>query len=236
MLKQRYRHIAKLLAILTIAGVLTGCSTSKQAGGVKKSGFLGDYSKLRKGKEGQAQLVDIDRNVNWQSYNKIILKPVAYLGSKRTGDKTSFEDKKRLVNNFWVLLNQKLSPNYKLVRKAEPGTILIEVAITDVDRSEPILDKITTVIPQSLVLTSLKGYVIGKPGFVGEASVEAKFTDAQSGKLLAAGVDRRVGGKRLRKGMSSWDDVNQIMKYWSEQAAYRLCTLRQGRSCIKPKV
>ena len=60
-----------------------------------------------------------------------------------------------------------------MVRKSEPGEILIEVAITDVDRSEPILDKITTVIPQSLVLASLKGYITGKPGFVGEASVEA---------------------------------------------------------------
>ena len=80
--------------------MLTGRSTSKQAGGVKQSGLLGDYSKLRKGKEGQAQLVRIDHKVNWQSYNKVILKPVAYLGSKRTADKTSFEDKKRLVNNF----------------------------------------------------------------------------------------------------------------------------------------
>ena len=121
-----------------------------------------------------------------------------------------------------------------MVLRPEPGTIRIEVAITDVDRSEPVLDKMTTVIPQSLALTSLKGYITGKPGFVGEASVEAKFTDAQTGRLLAAGVDRRVGGKRLRKEMSSWEDVNQIMRYWSRQAAYRLCVLRKGTNCRQP--
>ncbi len=229
-----WNQLARTIAVVALAGLLSACAATKPAGDVRKSGFLGDYSMLRKGKEGQAQLVYITESANWSGYRNIILEPVAYLGSRRTGDRTSFEDKKTLVNNFWLYLNQQLSTDYRMVLRPEPGTIRIEVAITDVDRSEPVLDKITTIIPQSLALTSLKGYITGKPGFVGEASVEAKFTDAQTGRLLAAGVDRRVGGKRLRKEMRSWEDVNQIMRYWSRQAAYRLCVLRKGTNCRQP--
>ena len=75
----------------------------------------------------------------------------------------------------------------------------------------------------------------GKPGFVGEASIEAKLTDAETGELLAAGVDRRSGGKRLKKGFGTWDDVNAIMRFWAKQAAYRLCLLRKDTNCVKPK-
>ncbi len=199
MLVMRYQS-ARTIAVVALAGLLLACAASKPAGEVRKSGFLGDYSMLRKGKEGQAQLVYINESANWSGFRNIILEPVAYMGSRRTGDRTSFEDKKRLVNNFWLYLNQKLSPDYRMVRRPEPGTIRIEVAITDVDRSEPVLDKITTVIPQSLALTSLKGYITGKPGFVGEASVEAKFTDAQTRELLAAGLRVQLFGRLLQQG------------------------------------
>ena len=43
----------------------------------------------------------------------------------------------------------------------------------------------------------LKNVATGKPAFTGEAVIEAKVTDAQTGEVLRAAVDRRVGTKKL---------------------------------------
>jgi len=54
---------ARTIAVVALAGLLSACAATKPAGDVRKSGFLGDYSMLRKGKEGQAQLTQNDHEL-----------------------------------------------------------------------------------------------------------------------------------------------------------------------------
>ena len=42
------------LVVLALAGLLAGCAAGSQARSVQESGFLGDYSMLREGKDGEA--------------------------------------------------------------------------------------------------------------------------------------------------------------------------------------
>ena len=75
-----------------------------------------------------------------------------------------------------------------------------------------------------------------KPAFVGAAQIELKITAAQTGKVVAAAVDRRVGGKTVGKGFDSWADVKHAFDWWAELAAYRLCVTTGGANCPeKPK-
>jgi len=63
-----------------------------------------------------------------------------------------------------------------------------------------------------------------------------KIKNAQTGELLAAGVDRRVGGKTLHaKSFDSWGDVEAIFAFWVDRFAYRLCKARQDTNCIPPQ-
>lgn len=75
----------------------------------------------------------------------------------------------------------------------------------------------------------------GKPNFVGSAVVQFKATDAKTGKVLAAGVDRRVGGKALDKGFDKWADVINIMDHWGELMKLRLCKMKGRANCQAPK-
>ena len=43
--------------------------------------------------------------------------------------------------------------------------------------------------------------------------------------MLAAAIDRRVGGKTLSKGIDNWADVKNAMDFWALQADYRACTV-----------
>ncbi len=59
--------------------------------------------------------------------------------------------------------------------------------------------------------------------------------DSESGALLAAGADRRVGGNQFgRATFTNWGDVKNILTYWSDLTVYRLCVDRAGPDCVKP--
>ncbi len=217
------------ILLCTVMAFLAGCGETKKGKGVRASGFLGDYSVLRKGGKGEAEFIYKNPTVNWARYRSIELDPVTYWrDSKR---RYSQADISALANAFYRLLHKKLSADYAIVKAPTYGAMRLSVAITDVDKGEPVLDKISTVMPVGIVLNALKT----KPTFVGEASIEAKITDSITGELLLAVMDRRFGGKKLGKNMHDWQDVAAILEFYSSQAVYRLCTLRAGRNCREPK-
>ena len=67
-------HMRSGLAVVLAAGIvaLSGCPTTRQTRSVEKSGFLGDYSQLREGGMGEAQLVYIKSGVPWSRYTKAL--------------------------------------------------------------------------------------------------------------------------------------------------------------------
>ena len=112
----------------------------------------------------------------------------------------------------------------------------VALAITEAEASSPTADVVTSIIPQTRILTGIKGYAVGgKPGFVGTAGLEAKITDAQIGKILAIAVDRRGGTKDLSGMTNDWNDVEQAYIYWAAGLRWRLCMLRGGSNCVEPE-
>jgi hypothetical protein len=83
----------------------------QQARTVEKSGFLGDYSMLSRGGEGEALLFYENPEANWPSYNKIFLAPVAYYGGRETYPKGfTRADLQKLVNRFYYILVSAVVP------------------------------------------------------------------------------------------------------------------------------
>ena len=74
----------------------------------------------------------------------------------------------------------------------------------------------------------------GPPNISIELVPASSITDAQSGTLLLAAVDRRGGGKYLWKGINKWKDVEEAYEYWAQGLQWRLCDLRGGKDCKKP--
>jgi len=59
-------------------------SPSSANGTPPTSGFLGDYSQLKPGNAGQAQLVYINPDAKWSDYSKVILEPVELWGDAKS--------------------------------------------------------------------------------------------------------------------------------------------------------
>ena len=228
------------VVLLSALALLIGCATSqsKQARTVEKSGFLGDYSMLSPGGEGEALLFYENPEANWPSYNKIFLAPVAYYGGRDTYPKGfTRADLQKLVNRFYYILYNDLAEDYQMVDEPAPHTLRIQVALTSVGESSQTADSVSAVAPVIVnPIRNFAGSLSGETIFAGQASIEAKITDGLTGKLLYAAVDRRVG-QRSTSGSSTrrTADVEEIMWYWGDLARYRLCTLRGGEECIRPE-
>jgi len=225
------------LTFLLVIVMLSGCTASQQAGGVKTRGFLGDYSKLKPGGSDEAALIYRNPNVDWRPYDKFMIDPVKIwdMGNESLKDVPQ-RDRDRLALMLKVRVIEALkNEGLSRVKEPGPGVMRIRSAITEAQQSKPILDSITTVIPHAQLLSGAKRLTFGTNSFVGSASVEAEVTDSQTGKVLVAGVDRRAGGKTLEGVRNSWDDVERSFTFWADRFAYRLCMAKGKKYCVPPE-
>lgn len=223
------------MIVLILFFFIQGCAATQQRRDVEKSGFLGDYSMLHKGEGDEALLVYVNPDVHWRSYDKVMIDHVTIWKSPGTTD-VKPEDLQKLADFLYAQVQDALGKDYTIVTQPGPGVIRAAFAITEAESSNAAMDTITSLIPQTRLLTGAKGLVVGgKPGFVGSAALEGKFTDAQTGQLLAAGVDRRGGTKDLSGMTNEWNDVEKAYTYWAGKVRWRLCNLRGGDNCQKPE-
>lgn len=229
-----------LVGMLGVVLWVGGCAeTYHVKGDVEQTGFLRDvYPLMKPGKEGEANLIYRNPDARWKTYNKIMLEPVTvWLGKDAVAKDTGVippDDVRDLANMFYQKLSDQLSKDYTLVHESGPDVMRISSALTDVENGMPVLDAVSTLHPVSHILSEGKKLATGTHGFVGGASVEFRLADSQTGKLLAAGIDRRAGGKTLTKGFGYWADVENIMDYWAAKLRWRLCTQRKGTDCQSP--
>lgn len=230
-------RIVLWIGVLAFAVTLTGCASTYQAE-PKQSGFLGDYSLLKKGGEGEAALVyrkyDNDRT-KWRSYSQILLEPVQIWKGEKT--ELNPEDAEYLAKIVWSRLDEELRKDYKMTSSPGVGVLRIQTAVTEAGTNMPVLDLVTTLYPGTRLISEGKRWASGTESFVGAASVEVKVTDSQSGELLGAAVDRRGGGKYVTKGFQKWTDVEEAFTYWAKQLRWRLCLERGVPGCdlMKPE-
>ena len=233
--QSRYASIVGFMTVMLMAG---GCAQTSRAPDIADSGFLGaDYALLKPGKPDQAQLVYLRPGVEWSRYRKILLDPVTgWKGKESAGRGISAHDEQMLVNYFYSVIHGALEKEgFTLVTSPGPDTLRGRVAITKAQESDVALNVISTVIPALHALSSLEKAATGKPSFVGEAQIEVKATDAATGELLAAGIDHRVGGKALDASiMTSWGDVENMMRLWANHGAHNLCRMQKRANCIAP--
>jgi Protein of unknown function (DUF3313) len=218
-----------LVTVVALVGLVTigGCATTRQTRSVEKSGFLGDYSQLREGGSGQAQLVYIKPGVRWAAYDKIVIEPVT-LWTEEAVANVPPEDQQLLADYMDASLRNELQKDYKIVDRPEPGALILRAAITDTKGARMVANTVSKVIPQLRLLTTVGGLAADTQVLVGRAGVEAELLDGVTYERVGAAVDRRAGTKALRGGISTWADVQNAFDYWSERLRARLEELRKS--------
>ena len=211
--------------------LVAACTTTQQAKVSQsdiKCGFLGPVcSQLTPGAEGQVAWRYVNPAAKWSQYTKIMIEPVTFWGDQAS--KVSLADQHRFVNFFHVALEQELSKQFQIADQEGPDVMELHVALIDVAAATPVLRTITMVIPQARLLATIKRGVTDSYPFVGGAQAEYRLTDSTTGEVLAAGVDRRIGGGNISTAAQwQWGDAENVIKQWSELASNRIYAYTSG--------
>jgi hypothetical protein len=218
-----------------MAALLGGCAGSYQGREVDiKQATLFDANILQEGKEGQSLYRYVNPKADIKQYSKIYVDKVLVRKDGQL-DAEELQNYQNLTYNAYVYLNQELAKDYTMVLTPEPGAMRIQMAIIDADSSKPVRNTLSTFVPVGMVLSLVKYSATGKQSGVGEISVEMLITDATTGELLGAALDRRIGGKEVSKLWSSWANANAALEYWAQQLRFVFCDMRGGGvTCVKP--
>jgi len=216
---------ARLLTGMAAAGLLLGltaCRTTHEVrGDMEESGFLKDYSQLHESKGDAAKMIYIDTLANWSKYDKIYIEPIELWKADDPETKLGKLDKEQqqmLVDYFYTALSNSLSKNFEIVNQAGPGVLVIRGAITEAKKCRPVSNLVSTVMPIGMALSLVKRGIFGTGMGVGECQVEAELLDGATGRVVAAGMDRRAGTKALRtKFDGTFGDVKLAMDFWAER-------------------
>ncbi|QSA97851.1 DUF3313 domain-containing protein [Methylococcus sp. EFPC2] len=211
--------------------LLSGCTTVQKAP-VKQvelnCGLIGKYcGMLTTGTDEQMALRYVNPAAKWSQYHKVLIAPVTFWGGEEA--KIPQSDQQTLVNYFQQTLREQVGKKLQVVDQPGPGVLTLTVALTDAESATPVLRSISMIVPQAHMLSNLKYLATGTFPFVGGAQVEGKITDSVSGQVLAAGVDKRLGGGSFTTGFQwQWGDVENAMNFWSEQVANKLSAWTSG--------
>jgi hypothetical protein len=189
------------------------------------TGFLGnDYSLLTPPAEGsdqQAMLRYVNPSVTWSSYNQIMIAPVTFWAADDS--KVSAADQQALCDYTYNTFVKELGKNFTIVDQPGPGVMKLSIALTDATTAVPVLRGISVVVPQARALSMIKMATTGTYAFVGSAQGAFKANDSVSGQLLAAAVDKRVGGTSIRNvGGWQWGDAKNAIDYWANLTDERM--------------
>ena len=226
----RYLSAVVALALLCAAG----CSTTQQqkpnivasAQGAQNpvpqfSGFLGDYSLLQPGGQGQALYRYVAPNINWSQYNAVMIDPVTFWDAADSS--VSPEEQQNLCTYFYNKLRESMVKHFQVVDQPGPGVMRLQVAITNATAAVPVLRTASVVIPQMRIINRLKEFATGSFAFVGSARAEGKVTDSVTGQILAEALDQQMGGNNIQTAATwQWQDAQRAIDHWCDLTATRL--------------
>ena len=210
--------VVKILWVAAICATLTwtaGCA--KKA--VRYSGFMTDYPKFKTGPEGGLDWVYLRKDVDFSSYNKLMLDFVQFWFKDGTHYKgIHIQELNDLASSFHKAMHEALEDTYPLVDEPGPDVLRIRFAITDVVATRPDLNTITAVASPDSADESVKKGVTGTHTYVGEASMEAELLDSLTSERLGAGIDRKAGSKdKVGTGIQKWEDAKDAFDYWARR-------------------
>jgi len=227
-----FRSIRTFAAATILVGVASGvgCTTTKQQKptlNAEVEGFLGGaYTKLEPGAQGQVAFRYVTPGIDWTQYNAVLLEPVQFWAGQDS--KLAPDVQQMLATYFYNALKANLEKQKaNLTDLPGPHVIRLQIAFVDVTAATPVLRTVSLIVPQARVLNQAQELVTGTYGFSGSAEVAMKASNAKTGELLAAAVDRRSGGGSPGQAVQwKWGDVQAIIDVWAQRFADRLAELR----------
>lgn len=193
----------KVLMLSILTTLLYGCGSKEKT----MTGFLSDYSKLKKESDSTFRYVD---EAALAKYSSFIVDPVQvrfYSGSKSQG-KLSEEQLSDLTNYMHSKIVEAVQNAGKTVaQQPAAGVARVRVSLSDIRRSTAV-----SIIPQASLLGA----------GIGGAAMEAEVVDSMTGKQVGAVVQSGRGSGIPFTNLGNLNAAKRVMDRWAQRFQERL--------------
>ncbi|MHC5111987.1 MAG: DUF3313 domain-containing protein [Planctomycetota bacterium] len=196
-------RLSGLFALMCFT-VLTGCAPKAPI-----TGYLSDYSNLRKDKDDALRFISPDL----RNYNSFMIEPVQ-VRAQKDPPVLKPEERAEIAQYLKDALAKALKEaGFALAENPDVGVAIVRMAITDVDKSKWYLN----IHPAS----KLSG------AGAGGAAMEGEVIDSVTGVQLAGVVQATRGNQFDLTNFSGLDGIKDVVDRWAQRAGERLQELRE---------
>jgi hypothetical protein len=192
-----------LTAVCLVAAVMAcGCGSTKA-----KTGFLSDYSKLKKESDSSLRYV---KESAIPQYSSFMVDPVKviYSPDAKSKDKLTAQQITDLTSYTNMKIREAIEKaGKKIVYQPAAGVARIRVALTDMEKAS-----LVTVLPQANLLG------VG----IGGASMEAEVVDSMTGEQIGAVVESGKGSHVPFTNLGDWSSAKHVIDGWAERLEKRI--------------
>ena len=154
------------------------------------SGFLGDYSKLKKtkGADGRKVARWEDPKLNRKNYQKVMLEDVVFYPAPKPSAQVNTALLKQIKDYLTNAMRKEIGQEIEIVNEPGPGVIRVRTAITGVSAEKKGF-KAYEILPIALIKSGVEAAAGGRNMEV-FILAEVEVTDSQSGEVIGQAVRR----------------------------------------------
>jgi hypothetical protein len=133
--------------------------------------------------------------VDWRSYDRVIIDPVAiYRGTDHQFGDISEKDKTRLANYMQAQFAKKLRTRFALAGNPAPNTLRLKLTLTGASASTSVLSTFSRIDIAGGLYNGVQAVRGGEGSFTGSVIYAVEVYDAPTNRLLSAFITKQYPG------------------------------------------
>ncbi len=191
--------------------------------------FLKDYRLFKPDPEAENSWIRLRPAFHkhpFSQYTKIALNPIEiWLNPNEPANIVDKDKQKKLTSYFEQQIKKQVSNRLEFVEPGTPDSLLIRIALTNIEESEPELSPLDLISLRAVMAAGKELYLLAsaQKNVIGAATLEVEFVDTNSGKgLLAVIVSRDSGEVNVSDDDSNIDSVKLVIDEWVKRLAQAL--------------
>lgn len=176
--------IKKVALAITVAALLSACSTTNNKTEMVNAGFLSDYSQLKPVEMDDDSIVTKYRStaIDGAKYDSIIIENIDFHPTLPQSNQIPVEVAQQIKQRINDEMHESFAKSYKLTDKPSDSTAILKVAITGLTIDDAELAAYQY-IPISFLITAARGKLNDMSV---KLQIDAELIDSQTGQVIAA--------------------------------------------------
>ena len=206
---EKRMKVTSVLMVIAVGLMLMQCGCGSS--GVSKTGFLTDYSRLRKDSDTSLRYVN-QRTLNRYSIFIVDRVEVHFHSGAKSQGKLTRKEINDLTNYMHAKIVKAVEDSGKRIAyQPAAGVARLRSAFTDIKKSDAV-----SLVPQAKLVG------VG----LGGASMELEIVDSMTGEQIGAVVETQKGSRIPFAQLGEWDAAKGVMDDWAKRIQKRLEAIR----------